>query len=190
MIGNHSPEKLRLMKSIIIARSFTLYILLVLTVFSLNAQDCQLATMDVVIPEGVAKHHFPVQEMPSSFSADHFTYAAAWDQGDLTIRIRFSEDGDTWTNWQVLKRNFCDPKGKSSPLNITEQQYQYFEWAVYNKSGMASELTFNFYHPTEDMLYSDVAGDYAFETSAVGCPQLDLAPVVQGTPVVTTNEDE
>lgn len=171
-------------------RVFFLHILLVLATLSLHSQDCQLAALDVNIPEGVAKHHFPAQEMPSTFSADHFTYAANWNQGDLTIRIRFSEDGETWTKWQVLKRNFCDPESKSSPLNMTEQQYQYFEWAVFNKSGIASELTFNFYHPTDEVLYADIVGDYAFEMSTVGCPSIELNPATQSAPVVSANEDK
>ena len=76
-------------------RALTTLFLLVAAYAILPAQDCQLAVMQVNIPEGVTKHHFPVQEMPMAFSADHFVYGVNWDQGDLTIRIRFSEDGDT-----------------------------------------------------------------------------------------------
>jgi len=172
-------------------RALNTFLFLVLSYTFVAGQDCQLAAMQVDIPAGVGKHHFPAQEMPLAFSADHFIYAANWNQGDLTIRIRFSKDGTTWTKWQVLKRDFSQPTATASPLNLSDQQYQYFEWAVFNKAGEASKLTFNFYHPIEEILYTNVMGEYAFEVSNVGCPQPKLAPIGQpSSPLVITQDEE
>lgn len=157
---------------------------------SLFSQDCQLVSMHVDIPEGVTKHHFPMQSMPVASGEDYFTYLAEWNQGDLTIRIRFSEDGEEWTKWEVLKRDFCTPDVAASPLSISENHYQYFEWAVYNKAGLESDLTFNFYYPTLETMYASAGGDFPIEVSTVGCPQPKIVPVTSTSSVVTTNEDE
>lgn len=165
-------------------------LILSLLAFNLAAQDCQLVAMHVDIPEGISKHHFPMQAMPVASSEDYFTYLAEWNQGDLTIRIRFSEDGDQWTKWEILKRDFCTPEIAASPLNIAENNYQYFEWAVYNKAGLKSDLTFNFYYPTFETMYADVESEFPIEISTVGCPQPKIIPVTNSTSVVITNEED
>lgn len=157
---------------------------------NLSAQDCQLVAMHVDIPAGVSKHHFPMQAMPAATGEDYFTYLAEWNQGDLTIRIRFSEDGDEWTKWQVLKRDYCAPKIAASPLNIADNKYEYFEWAVYNKAGLESDLTFNFYFPTLDPRYATTQSDLPFEISTVGCPQPNIVPITTSTSVVVTTNEE
>jgi len=158
--------------------------------FNLSAQDCQLVAMHVDIPAGISKHHFPMQAMPAVTGDDYFTYLAEWNEGDLTIRIRFSEDGNEWTNWQVLKRDFCMPEIKASPLNIANNKYEYFEWAVYNKAGLESDLTFNFYFPTVDSMYATTQSNFPLEISTVGCPQPKIIPTTSGSSVVSANEEK
>ena len=170
-------------------RFFTI-LSIVFLAFSLSAQDCQLVAMHVDIPAGVSKHHFPMQSMPVATGEDYFTYLAEWNQGDLTIRLRFSEDGTEWTKWQVLKRDYCAPETAASPLNIADNKYEYFEWAVYNKAGLESDLTFNFYFPTVDPMYATNDGDFPLEVSTVGCPQPKIVPTTTSTSIVTTNEEK
>ena len=162
----------------------------VFTALNLFSQDCQLVAMHVDIPAGVSKHHFPMQSMPIATGEDYFTYLAEWNQGDLTIRIRFSEDGHQWTNWQVLKRDHCSSEMAASPLNIADNNYQYFEWAVYNKAGAESTLTFNFYYPTLGQMYANTNNQFPVEITTVGCPQPKIIPVVTTLSVVTINEDK
>jgi len=165
------------------------YIILLLFCFSvLNGQDCQLLTMNLAIPSGVAKHHFPVQEMPATYSDDTFSYLAAWNTGNMTVKIRFSEDGTEWTKWEVLKRDFKKPKALNSPLHVSEQQYAYFEWAVYNNSGVENELSLNFYYPGEDLYYAELEETYQLEVSTVGCPVAPIAEDKSPISVVSTND--
>lgn len=114
-------------------KQLMLFCLSLIFAFTLSAQDCQLVVMQVDIPAGVSKHHFPTQTLPMTETENYFTYLAEWDQSNLIIRIRFSEDGDSWTNWQVLKSDYREPTATTSPLNIGESNFKYFEWAVFNK---------------------------------------------------------
>jgi hypothetical protein len=172
-----------------IMRFLTTTFILVSLALNLTAQDCQLVAMHIDIPEGISKHHFPMQTMPVTAAEDHFTYLAEWNQGDLAIRIRFSKDGEQWTKWEVLKRDFRTPEIAASPLNMAENNYEYLEWAVYNKSGIESHLTLNFYHPTSQTIYADLNDGFPMEISTVGCPQPTIIPTTSSTPVVTTNSD-
>lgn len=162
----------------------------IILAFNLSAQDCQLVAMHIDIPAGVSKHHYPIQAMPVAADEDYFTYLAEWDEGDLTIRIRFSEDGEEWTKWEVLKRDFCTPEVAASPLNIADNKYEYFEWAVYNKAGMESELTFNFYFPTLEPMYATEEGDFPLEVSTVGCPQPEIITTTSTTSVVSSDKEK
>lgn len=163
----------------------------VFSAMALLAQDCQQVSLQLEIPAGVTKHHFPVQELPFTDADKYFTYLAAWDQGELVVRLRFSEDGETWTKWQVLKRDFRDPNAKMSPLNIGEVEYRYFEWAVFNKAGLESELTFNFYHPSQTTILADVGNDLPYEISTCTCPEPELAAAAPvSTSIVTINQDD
>lgn len=162
---------------------------LLLCCFSiLKGQDCQLVSMNLDIPAGVSKHHFPVQEMPANYSDDTFSYLAAWNTGNMTVRIRFSEDGTEWTKWDVLKRDFKKPEALNSPLHVADQQYTYFEWAVYNNSGIENQLSLNFYYPGEDLYYADLAEAYNLEISTVGCPVAPSAEDQSPISVVSTND--
>lgn len=164
-----------------------LILLLLLGTFGLTAQNCQLVSMNLPIPEGVAKHHFPAQEMPATNTEDAFSFLAQWNTGNLTVRIRFSEDGSDWTKWEVLKRNFKEPKALNSPLHLSDKQYSYFEWAVYNNDGLESELSLNFYFPGEDLYYAGLEDVYEFEISTVGCP---VAPIAEDeTPVIVVSSN-
>jgi hypothetical protein len=154
---------------------------------NLMSQDCQFVSMSLPIPAGVAKHHFPVQEMPATNAEDAFSFLAEWNTGNLTVRIRFSEDGTDWTNWEILKRNFKEPEALSSPLHLADKQYAYFEWAVYNNDGLESKLSLNFYFPGEDLYYAELEDVYELEVSTVSCP---LAPAIENnTPETVVSSD-
>ncbi|MEM1215879.1 MAG: hypothetical protein AAGJ82_09355, partial [Bacteroidota bacterium] len=139
---------------------------------------------------GVAKHHFPMQELPTTFADGNFGYLAEWDTGDLTVKIRFSEDGETWTNWEVLKRDFKAPGSTVSPLQTAEQAYSYFEWAVYNKAGESTDLSLSFYYEDEVFLYGNVAEVFQMEVTEGACPQPTDAVVstVAASDIVSANK--
>lgn len=163
-------------------------LLLLLSAFALQAQDCQQVSMQLPIPAGVAKHHFPMQEMPTSTSESNFGYLAKWNEGDLTVKIRFSEDGETWTNWEVLKRDFQNPEATISPLQTADDSYAYFEWAVYNKAGEATDLSLSFYYEDEVFLYGNVAEVFQMEVTEGACPQPTDAVVTDAAnTIVSTN---
>lgn len=164
-------------------------LLLVFGAFALQAQNCQQVSMQLPIPSGVAKHHFPMQEMPTMMAGDHFGYSANWEQGDLTIKIRFSEDGEIWTKWEVLKRDFQNPSATFSPLQTANQAYTHFEWAVYNKAGEATDLSLSFYYEDEVFLYGNVAEVFQMEVTEGMCPQPEMTvPTSASSAIVSTNE--
>ena len=140
--------------------SLYLTLLLLLGCFSWMSQDCQLVSMNLPIPTGVAKHHFPVQEMPVANAENDFSFLTEWTTGNLTVRIRFSEDGTNCTNCEILKRNFNEPEALNSPLHTSDNQYSYFEWAVYNNDGLESSLSLNFYYTGEDLYYAGLEDSY------------------------------
>lgn len=159
---------------------------------ALPAQNCHLVSMSLPIAAGVAKHHFPVQALPATAGDHFFTYLAEWNQGDLSIRIRFSNDGQEWTNWEVLKRNFATPEALHSPLQLAGNAYSFFEWAVYNKTGEACELALNFYYPIYPQpAYADIAPVPNMVVSTVGCPQPPIM-VDKNAPssIVSANEKD
>lgn len=164
--------------------------LLLLAVLHIQAQDCQLVSLSLPIPAGVSKHHFPAQAMPTSAENAFFTYLAAWNESDLAVRIRFSNDGTTWTEWSVLKRDYTSAAAKSSPLHLAATSYRFFEWSVYNKTGEASELSLNFYYPTQSPVHTDALDTYAMTVSRVGCPQPELVDAPTQTRVVSTANEE
>ena len=143
-----------------------------LMLFSLLAmgQDCQLVSMSVTIPAGVSKHHFPVQEMPGVAQQDYFTLLTRWSEGNIITRIRFSNDRENWTEWKVLKRDYTQPEAQHSPLSLVQDQFAYFEWAVYNKDGAESALSLDFYYPSTEPIMAEVATAEQIATSLVGCP--------------------
>lgn len=162
---------------------------LVFATLLLGAQDCQLVSLKLPIPEGVAKHHFPAQAMPAAANDNFFTYLTQWDQGDLVVKMRFSIDGEEWTSWEVLKKDYTQPTAKNSPLRIADNDYQFFEWAVFNKAGLESELSFNFYYPTDSPVIANVTSTYAVEVSKIGCPQPAIVDVDTKTVIVGNNQD-
>ena len=167
-------------------------ITLSLSLFSVlaMAQDCQLISMSLTIPEGVTKHHFPAQALPTTAEQDFFTFLSEWNEGELVVRMRFSNDRENWTKWEVLKRDYTQPTAKNSPLHLASESYEYFEWAVYNKAGTESELSLNFYYPTIAPAFADIASADQMTISTVGCPQPMLVDPVIDNSVVTTNEDK
>ncbi len=171
-------------------RKFILPLLLLFAVLNAQAQDCQLVSLSLPIPAGVTKHHFPAQAMPATTGDAFFTYLAAWNQGDLAVRIRFSNDGTTWTAWSVLKRDYIKAQADSSPLHLAATSYRFFEWSVYNKTGEASELSLHFYYPAQSPVRADALGSYAMTVSQVGCPQPELVDVPTQTRVVSTGNEK
>lgn len=159
-----------------------------------SAQDCQLVSLSLAIPAGVAKHHFPSQPMPEvvnkSDGNDFFTYSAAWNEGDLAVRIRFSNDGANWTAWSVLKRDYIQAQADASPLHLAASNYSHVEWSVYNKTGEASNLSLNFYYPSENPVHVDVLGSYAMSVSPIECPQPELINIPTQTRVVSTGNEK
>lgn len=155
-----------------------------------QAQDCQLVSLSLPVPAGVAKHHFPAQAMPAAASDVFFTYLATWDAGDLAVRIRFSNDGTNWTAWSILKRDYIKADADTSPLHLATTNYRFFEWSVYNKTGEASELSLNFYYPAQAPLLVDGIDSYAMTVSQVGCPQPELVDVPTQTRVVSAGNEE
>ena len=148
-----------------------------------------MVSMHLPIPAGVAKHHFPVQEMPATNADDTFSFLAKWNTGNLTVRVRFSDDGTAWTNWEVLKRNFNEPEAMNSPLHNADHQYSYLEWAVYNNDGLESELSLNFYYPGESVFYAGLEDVYEFEVSTVGCPLVPAVGTKAPVNVVSTDNE-
>lgn len=168
-------------------------ITLTLAFFALAAsgQDCQLVSMSLTIPEGVSKHHFPTQTLPATADQDFFTFLTEWNEGELVVRMRFSNDRENWTKWEILKRDYTQPEAKNSPLHVAEKEYKYLEWAVYNKAGVESDLSLNFYYPTNEVIFADIAANDMIEVSSVGCPQ---PMIVEDQPadnvIVTTDQDD
>lgn len=170
---------------------FIITLTLAFFAFTAVAQDCQLVSMSLTIPDGVAKHHFPTQALPTSADQDFFTFLSEWNEGELIVRMRFSNDRENWTKWEILKRDYTQPEAKNSPLHIAENEYKYFEWGVFNKAGVESNLSLNFYYPTSEVIFADIAVNDSMEVSSVGCPQPML---VEDQPtsntIVTTDRDD
>lgn len=173
-------------------KTLTLVLLLIVALWGLQAQQCHLVSLNLDIPTGVTKHHFPIQEMPVIEEDEVFTFLAKWSEGELVTRIRFSKDGDDWTSWEVLKRDFNSPTDLNSPLNMVDQSYQYFEWAVFNKAGLATELSLDFYYPESLSSLGSLSSVFELETSTVGCPNPtpEKTIITPETVVVNTNENE
>ncbi len=163
---------------------------LLLATLLLSAQDCQMVSLKLSIPEGVSKHHFPAQAMPASVTESFFTYLSEWDQGELVVKMRFSKDGKEWTTWEVLKKDYTQPSAKNSPLRIADNDYEFFEWAVYNKAGLESELALNFYYPSEAPVFANINSAYSVEVAMVGCPQPTMVAVDTETVIVGNNRDK
>ncbi|MEL7247688.1 MAG: hypothetical protein AAFZ63_21240 [Bacteroidota bacterium] len=163
---------------------------LVALTFALSGQDCQLVKLHSTIPEGVTKHHFPVQTLPASVDQEFFTYLSEWNEGELVVRLRFSNDGENWTKWDILKRDYTQPEATNSPLHLAADQYEYFEWAVYNKAGIACELALNFYYPESTPVIAAFAEGNLLEISTVGCPQPMLADDVKPATIVSIDNDD
>ncbi|WP_367391815.1 hypothetical protein [Lewinella sp. LCG006] len=166
--------------------TFTLFLATLL----LSAQDCQMVSLKLPIPEGVSKHHFPAQAMPASATESFFTYLSEWNQGELVVKMRFSKDGQEWTSWEVLKKDYTAPSAKNSPLHIADNDYEFFEWAVYNKAGLETELALNFYYPTEAPVFANINAAYSVEVAMVGCPQPTMVAVDTESVIVGNNEDK
>ena len=153
----------------------------------LAAQDCQLVSLQLDVPAGASKHHFPMQAMPYNPNCDLGSFLTTWQDSEIVARIRFSNDGETWTKWEVIKRDYTKPEDTFSSLHHLTQEYAYFEWAIYNKGGQATEFSLNFYYPTEEVLFADIATT-EFEVSEAVCPE----PAVEQEEevVVTTAPDD
>lgn len=163
---------------------------LVALTYTLSGQDCQLVQMHSSIPAGVTKHHFPAQAFPTNDDQAYFTYLTEWDEGELVVRLRFSNDKENWTKWNILKRDYTQPTAKNSPLHLAAHQYKYFEWAVFNKAGVESELSLNFYYPEGNPTIAETNADGLLEISTVGCPQPMLADDVKPASIVSINDDD
>lgn len=163
---------------------------LLLTMLFLSAQDCQMVSLKLPIPEGVSKHHFPAQVMPASTTESFFTYLSEWDQGEVVVKLRFSKDGQTWTGWEVLKKDYTQPNTQNSTLHIANNDYNFFEWAVFNKAGLETALTLNFYYPAEAPVFANLNTAYSVELAMVGCPQPTMIDVEAETVIVGNNEDK
>ncbi len=181
--GYKKPFNLHHMKYII-----TLHLLLVALL--LSGQDCQMVSLKLPIPEGVSKHHFPAQAKPASATESFFTYLSEWDKGELVVKMRFSKDGEEWTAWEVLKKDYTQPTAKNSPLHIADNDYEFFEWAVYNKAGLESELALNFYYPSEIPVFANINSAYPVEVATVGCPQPTIVAVDSETVIVGNEKDK
>ena len=107
----------------------------------------------------------PVEEMER-----YFTYRSEWNESEMVVRIRFSEDAEEWTDWQVLRRDFRDPNATSSPLYLGEADYRYFEWAVFNKGGQEGQLNLQFYHPVNSTIMAAAETAPGLEISTCSCP--------------------
>jgi hypothetical protein len=149
-----------------------------------------MVSLKLPIPEGISKHHFPAQAMPASANESFFTYLSEWDQGELIVKMRFSKNGQEWTAWEVLKKDYSQPNIQNSPLHIADNDYNFFEWAVYNKAGLESELALNFYYPTEAPVFANINSAYSVEVALVGCPQPTMVTVNTETVIVGNNQDK
>lgn len=156
----------------------------------LVGQECQLVSMSLTIPAGVSKHHFPAQAMPSTTPKDYFTLLARWSEGEIITRIRFSNDRENWTPWQVLKRDYTQPEAQHSPLFLVQDQFAYFEWAVYNKGGTESALSLDFYYPSTEPILAEVATAQQLAISTIGCPQQIPSKALSGREVLTAVRDK
>ncbi len=164
--------------------------LVAILAFPLFGQDCQLVQMHSTIPAGVSKHHFPSQALPLSADQSFFTYLSEWNEGELIVRVRFSNDGEQWTKWNILKKDYTQPEATNSPLHLAANQYKYFEWAVYNKAGVESKLSLNFYYPEDTPAVAAIAENDFLEISTIGCPQPMLADDVKSTTIVSVDDDD
>ncbi len=170
-----------------------LYLLLSLLFISgLTAQDCHLVSLQVDIPAGATRHHFPIQEMPVVDMERYFTYHSQWDESEMVVRMRFSADGNEWTNWQVLRRDFRDPTATKSPLHLGEADYRFFEWAVFNKGGQEGQLNLQFYHPSNSTIMAEADPDSILDIRLGECPNPEIkAPTISAAPtVVSTDQDD
>lgn len=160
-----------------------LTISLVLLSLVAMGQDCQLVSMSMTIPAGISKHHFPVQAMPNAAEKNYFTLLTRWSEGNIITRIRFSNDRQNWTAWKVLKCDYTQPEAQHSPLFLVQDQFAYFEWAVYNKGGSESALSLDFYYPSSEPIMAEVATAEQVAISFVGCPE----PLASGTAATNTS---
>ncbi|MEZ4985568.1 MAG: hypothetical protein R2795_11120 [Saprospiraceae bacterium] len=166
----------------------TILLLLVSMVYWVQAQDCQVVSLTLDIPAGVTKHHFPSQPMPVASGNQYFTYLADWNQGDVAVRVRFSNDGVAWTEWAVLKKDFARPDASNSNLHISNGNYEFVEWSVYNKAGTPTSLDINFYYPSDAPVMA-ASGAYPMTIGRTGCPQPDMLDMGSKPSVVSSNEE-
>ena len=127
-------------------RFIVLPILCFFCLVSLFAQSSR-AVLEVYPPAEQGRWQSPVYEIPLTQSDPFISYFLKWEGGETSLKIRFSRDGENWTDWQAMPRDEHSPELPLSIMGTTEVDMRFFQLENEGTERGIRQIACHFYSP-------------------------------------------
>lgn len=105
------------------------------------------AIVDLYPSMGQGRWQSPVYEIPLQDIDPFLSYFLEWSGSDVQLSIRFSADGQTWTDWQSMPRDEHSPELPLSVLRSTEKEMRYFQLDNRDQGSDLRKVSCHFFSP-------------------------------------------
>lgn len=130
-------------------------LLLLLSICHFLSAQSQRAVLPVNIESDQSRWESPVYEVPLADVDPFLAYFLKWEGDPGEIQIRFSREGQIWTDWQSMPRDEHSPELPVSILGNTEAGMRYFQLHAARTQDTQIRISCHFYSPGKTTVVSE-----------------------------------
>ena len=126
-------------------RVLSLFLLLCLS-FSVKAQLLtQRTTLPLDFPTEKTEHPILTNAIPLTEIQPFLSFFLVWDGQAEQFSVRFSKDGSTWSDWELIRHDVHSTEKNVTELFITQANYRFFQ--IQSPKEEASNVMAHFFSP-------------------------------------------
>ncbi|PHN07414.1 N-acetylmuramoyl-L-alanine amidase [Flavilitoribacter nigricans] len=114
--------------------------------FPLWAQSDR-AVVELFPAEENGRWQSPVYEIPLAEATPFLSYFLQWEGPEAALSIRFSEDGQSWSEWHLMPRDEHSPELPLSILGSTGAEMRFFQIGNGSTESRIRRIACHFYNP-------------------------------------------